>query len=75
MKDLKITLFGEAATELDTTYAVIAGLVKALGIQPKPVPYNGNAKGLDRADMRRLRHALGRSKRRGEAHPTSAPAH
>jgi hypothetical protein len=54
----EVTTFGEAAADLDTTYAVIAGLVKALQITPKPVPRNGNAKGLDRQDMRALRRAL-----------------
>jgi hypothetical protein len=73
MKDLKLTLFGEAATELSTTYAVVSGLVKSLGIEPKPVPYNGNAKGLDRKDMAQLRRALGQGRRRSKA-PASVQA-
>lgn len=58
MKD-QIKTFGEAAAELGTTYAVISGLVKAHGLTPKPVPHNGNAKGLDRRDIAVLRRALG----------------
>lgn len=62
MRRLNLTLFGEAASELETTYAVVSGLVKALGIEPKPVPFNGNAKGLDPGDMARLRRALGKGR-------------
>lgn len=50
----------EAAVELETTVATIRGLVRAHEIEPKPVPRNGNAKGLDEADMAILRRALGR---------------
>lgn len=70
MKTVKeeVTTFGEAAADLDTTYAVIAGLVKALKITPKPVPRNGNAKGLDRQDMRALRKVL-RSRSTSDSDP------
>jgi hypothetical protein len=69
MKDRKytLTLYGEAAAELGTDIAVVRGLVKARGITPKPVPHNGNAKGLDRGDMAILRRALGRAGRKAEA--------
>jgi hypothetical protein len=50
----------EAAAELNTTVATIRGLVRAHGIVPKPVPRNGNAKGLDESDMATLRRSLGR---------------
>jgi hypothetical protein len=71
--DCKLTLYGEAANELETTYAVISGLVRSLGIVPKTVPHNGNAKGLDRKDMARLRRALGRG-RRNRSRPSSSAA-
>jgi hypothetical protein len=64
-----LTLYGEAAAELGTTYAAIAAIVKAHGITPKPVPRNGNAKGLDRRDMRVLRKALGMPARQPARQP------
>ncbi len=57
MKD-SITTFGEAANELGTSYAVIAGLVEAHGLTPKPVPRSPAGKGLDRKDMAVIRKAL-----------------
>lgn len=67
MKDLNLTLFGEAASELGTTYAVVSGLVKSLGIEPKPVPHVARGKGLDRNDMAQLRRAMGQTRRRAKA--------
>ena len=58
--DQQITSLSEAAVELGTRPLVIGELVRSLGIQPKPVPRNGNAKGLDPSDMKRLRRALGK---------------
>jgi hypothetical protein len=49
----------EAAEILGVDFRVVSGLVKALKIEPKPVKRNGKAKGLDVADMARLRRALG----------------
>lgn len=60
---VNLTTFGEAAVELETTIAVISGLVLALGLNPKPVPRNGNAKGLNDKDMNKLRRALGKNRR------------
>lgn len=60
----RVVTYGEAVRELGTTYAVVAGLVQAHGITPKPVPYC-NGKGLDARDMAVLRKALGL--RKGES--------
>ena len=54
----------EAANELGTSRKVVGELVRILGIVTVPVPRNGNAKGLDESAMRRLRTALGQTKRR-----------
>lgn len=54
----EIVTLTEAAQELNTDPLTISGLVKLLRIEPKPVPRNGNAKGLDRADLRRIRRAI-----------------
>lgn len=57
MSDRIYTLV-DAGQALGVGRQVVAGLVAALGITTKPVPRNGAAKGLDEADMRRLRKAL-----------------
>jgi len=54
-----ILTFTDAGKILGVAPAVVSALVKTHGLQPKPVPRNGKAKGLDRADMRVLRKALG----------------
>lgn len=55
----RIYTFVEAGRELNIDRQVVAGLVKAHAITPKPVPRNGAAKGLDERDMRVIRKALG----------------
>lgn len=53
-----ITL-SEAAPILGVSRQTVSELARRLGIETKPMPLNGRAKGLDEADMRRLRKALG----------------
>jgi hypothetical protein len=52
--------YSEAARSLRVSRHTVAELAERLGIMPKPVPWNGNAKGLDPADVDRLRRALER---------------
>ena len=54
----EIITLTEAAQQIETDPVTLSGLVKLLQIQPKPVPRNGNAKGLDRSDMKRIRRAI-----------------
>lgn len=54
-----ITTFGEAAVAFGVRPQTIGDLAPRLGISPKRVPRNGNAKGLDAADLRRLEKILG----------------
>lgn len=53
-----ITL-SEAAPILGVSRQTVSELARRLGIETKPMPLNGRAKGLDEADMRRLKKALG----------------
>jgi hypothetical protein len=50
--------FTGAGRQLGINRQTVADLVERLGIATKPVPWNGNAKGLDRADFERLSRAL-----------------
>lgn len=50
--------YKEAAKVLDVGPMTVRDLVRRLGIVPKPVPRNGNAKGLDASDVVRIRRAL-----------------
>ncbi len=52
---LALRSYREAAKELGIDRRALPYLVAALGIVPKPIRHNGHAKGLDEADMRRLR--------------------
>jgi hypothetical protein len=54
----QILIMREARQELGIQRETLTDLVRKLEIIPKDVPYNGNAKGLDQADMRRIRRAL-----------------
>lgn len=58
MKD-QIVTYGEAAEEFGASYETISNIARGHGLTPKPVPRNGNAKGLDRKDMAVIRKALG----------------
>lgn len=49
----------EAARELGTDIRTISGLVRAHKMATCPVPRNGKGKGLNPAQMERLRVALG----------------
>jgi len=53
-----IRTFTDAARELGTDRATVRGLVRAWGSPTYPVPYNGNAKGIDDETFRRMRKAL-----------------
>lgn len=55
----KLLTIMDAAAELGTDRATVAGLVRALGIATKRVPHSGKGKGLDARDMARLAKALG----------------
>ncbi len=50
--------YSEAARRLETDRKAIATAVRILKIDPKPVPSNGQGKGLDSADIARIRRAL-----------------
>jgi len=50
----------DAASLFGTTVATIRGLIQAHGIETKPVPRNGKARGLNYSDMQVLALALGR---------------
>lgn len=43
------------ATQLGVSRALVAELVNLLGIETKPIPTNGKAKGLDRAAVELIR--------------------
>lgn len=58
IKTPQILTYGDAATELGTDLRTISGLVRALGITPKPVKYNNLGKGLDAADLQAIRTAF-----------------
>jgi hypothetical protein len=64
MSKTDLIVMKEAATALDVDVKTVRDVVRKLQITPKDVPHNGNAKGLDRDDMNRLRKALGMSNRR-----------
>ncbi len=65
---MSLISFKEASESLGFKYPMtIRDVVDTLGINPKPFPYNGNAKGLDSDDMRTLRRALGKPTRRKSA--------
>jgi hypothetical protein len=55
-----LVTFSGAGRTLGIGRQTVADLVARLGIVPKPVPWNANGKGLDPADMSRLRRALER---------------
>lgn len=50
--------YKEAADRFGVLPLTIRDLARRLGIVPKPVPRNGNAKGLDASDVERIRKAL-----------------
>lgn len=54
-----ITTYGEAAVLFEVRPTTLGELAGRLGIKPKRVPRNGNAKGLDAADIKRLSKVLG----------------
>lgn len=63
----------EASRELGVAPIVVTTLVRGHRIQTKPVPRNGKARGLTRADLQILRRALGMVGRRGTATAQTAP--
>jgi hypothetical protein len=65
----RLTTYVEASRELGVNVLVIATLAKAHELKAKPVPRNGKAKGLDEADMRVLRKALGMPARQPARQP------
>lgn len=50
--------YSKAANDLGVDRRDLAVLVRILGIKPKRIEANGKAKGLDSADMARLRKSL-----------------
>ncbi len=73
MKRRSLTTLTEASSLLGVSRQTVSELARRLGIQTKPVELNGRAKGLDEADMRRLRKALGLTGRRTDV-PAGATA-
>lgn len=63
MRDRSILTFTDLADELGTEPKVISGLVRLLGITPKPTGMPGKAKGLSPDDVRRIRAALASGRR------------
>jgi hypothetical protein len=63
MSKFDLIVMKEAATELDVDVKTVRDMGRKLKIVPKDVPHNGNAKGLDRGDMARLRRAMGMTSR------------
>ncbi len=59
MSSEAIVTYGEAAVAFAVRPQTIGDLAPRIGIQPKRVPRNGNAKGLDKADVARLSKILG----------------
>jgi hypothetical protein len=53
-----LVTYSAAAEMLGVHRRTVADMVKKLGIVPKRMPLSGPAKGLDRADLRVLRHRL-----------------
>jgi hypothetical protein len=53
-----VLTFTDAAAVLKTDVRTVRGLVELLGIVTKPVPRNGNARGLDARDMKAIREAI-----------------
>lgn len=49
----------DAAKRLGLFHHTVTDLVRTLGIEPKPIPYSPRGKGLDAADIRRIRRAAG----------------
>lgn len=70
IRSSEVLTFKEAAARLGVYHYTVSDLVRHLGIEPKPVPRNGNAKGLDAADLKRIRRALGMS-RKAEPQPAA----
>lgn len=62
MTDIRTTK--DVAAEFGTTVATVRGIIRARGIITKPVPYNGNGKGLDAKDRAIIARALGRTAKR-----------
>lgn len=57
---MAVVSFSEAARQLGIDRSAVAVAVQILGIEPAPIPTNGKAKGLTRADLTRIRKAMGR---------------
>jgi RNase P/RNase MRP subunit p30 len=56
-----IFTFSEVQSMLGLRYPQsVRDLVEQIGLTAKPVPYNGNARGLDTEDVRLLRERLSR---------------
>jgi len=56
-----VWIYRDAAELFETDPRTISGLVKAFNLTPKPTGMPGKARGLDRADMRVIAKALGKS--------------
>jgi hypothetical protein len=51
--------YSQVGRMLNLDRRAVTALVRALKLVPKPVPTNGRAKGLNDADVKRIKKALG----------------
>lgn len=63
--------YSQVARMLGTDARTVSGLVQALGLEPKRHPSNARAKGLNKADVDRLRAVFSAARREG-GKPTPA---
>jgi hypothetical protein len=59
MGRLLLYSYSQVGRMLNIDPRAVATLVRALKLVPKPVPTNGRAKGLNDADVRKIKKALG----------------